>query len=172
MAGNSLNVGIQIDRASTERLLRNLRTLGPKIERKVVRKALSKAATPILSAMRKLAPKGPGKTSDGRERPHLKQTLKKSLVRANRAGLASIRIGPEARKAPHAHLVEFGTKERTRKRLGGRYAFIKNPTAEQLRTGRTPERSFLRKAFQQQRTAANTIIANELRAGIAREARV
>lgn len=168
---NTMQISIQLERRETERLLKTLRTLGPKVERKVARKALSKAGTVVARAVRKLAPKGKGQTSDGRQRPHLKQTIKKSLVRANRAGFASIRIGPEAKKAPHAHLVEFGTKERTRKRIGGRYGFIKNPTSEQLRTGRTPERSFVRKGFQQSRGQANSIIVAELRAGIAREAR-
>lgn len=171
MANNSMRVQLNVDRRSTERLLEKLRTLGPKIERKVVRKALSKAATPIASAMRKLAPKGTGKTSDGRDRPNLKKTIKKTLVRANARGFASIRIGPEARKAPHAHLVEFGTKPRTRKRIGGKYSRIKDPTAEQLRTGAAPEQSFLRKAFKQERSRANAIIVAELRAGIDREAR-
>lgn len=172
MAAHSMSISIQINRRETEVLLRRLRTLGEKVERKVVRKALSKAATPIARAMRKLAPKGSGKTSDGRERKHLKQTITKSLVRASRNGTsANIKIGPEAKKSPHAHLVEFGTKQRTRKRIGGKYSGIKNPSPQQLRTGAAPEQSFLRRAFKQERSKANSIIVAELRAGIEREAR-
>lgn len=168
---NTMQVSLKLERRQTERLLNHLRTMGPKIERKVVRKALSKAGTVVARAVRKLVPKGKGQTSDGRQRQHLKQVIKKSLVRANRRGFASIRIGPEAKKAPHAHLVEFGTKERQRKRLGGYYRNVQNPTADQLRTGRAPEQSFLRKGFKQSRGQANRIIVTELRAGIAREAR-
>jgi hypothetical protein len=88
-----------------------------------------------------------------------------------------VRIGPQAKVAPHAHLVEFGTKERARKRLGGwlkridtgewfplRNAF-KSPTPQQLSTGKAPEQSFLRRGFQEARKAANDILIATLREG-------
>jgi hypothetical protein len=49
--------------------------------------------------------------------------------------------------APHAHLVAAGTKKRWRKRIGGKYAWIKNPTNRQLSTGAVTPQDFIRRGY-------------------------
>jgi HK97 gp10 family phage protein len=128
-------------------LQRLLDQLPAKVQRKVSRAAISAGLTPILRAMRKGVPVKEG-------------TLKKSLGRKVKAypktyttvGLA----GPKKYAAPHAHLVEYGTGPRYDK--DGNYA------------GQMPPNPFVRKARDEQTTAAATAVAKKVKEGVHREA--
>lgn len=88
-----------------------LRQLPDKVQRKVVRKALTKAATPILSDARKRVPVGDGLNPDGSTRKNLKKNLVKTamkVAKGNKA-VAYVVAGPRARETPHAWLVHNGT---------------------------------------------------------------
>lgn len=81
-----------------------------KLQRKVMRPAVSKAATPVVKKARKLAPLGAGLTPSGAERPHLRKTITKTRAKiSKRTGSIVVVVGPEKNKAPHSHLVHDGT---------------------------------------------------------------
>jgi HK97 gp10 family phage protein len=92
-------------------LLRRLKQLPDRTQRRVLRPAVTKAATPVVKAARKRAPKGTGLTADGRERPHLGRSITKTRAKLSRkTGNVLVMIGPEKDKAPHDHLVHEGTE--------------------------------------------------------------
>jgi HK97 gp10 family phage protein len=99
--------------SGTSATMRNLRELRPSTQRKVLRPAISKGATPLLKAARRLAPVGDGLTPDGQKRKHLAKTLKKTRAKTYKNGSVIVVIGPEKGAAPHAHLVDKGTKAHT-----------------------------------------------------------
>jgi HK97 gp10 family phage protein len=89
-------------------VLRRLKFLPPKIQRKVMRSAIAKACTPVVREARKTAPVGEGLNPDGSERKHLNQTMTKRVKTYGNGNVVGI-IGPKGREAPHAKLVELGT---------------------------------------------------------------
>jgi len=92
-------------------LLKRLKQLPDRAQRRVLRPAVTKAATPIVKAARRLAPKGTGQTPDGRDRPHLGKSITKTRAKLYRkTGTVLVVIGPEKNKAPHDRLVHDGTK--------------------------------------------------------------
>lgn len=91
-------------------LMKRLKMLPARVQRKVLRPAVTKAATPVLKDAKKRTPVGTGIDPDGQERPNLRKTLKKTRAKmAKRSGAVYVVIGPEAGKAPHAMLVHDGT---------------------------------------------------------------
>lgn len=91
-------------------LLKRLKALPPRVQRKVLRPAVSKAATPVVKAAKRNAPTGTGLTPDGRERPHLKKTIAKTRAKVGKkTGTVYVVVGPKANQAAHSHLVHDGT---------------------------------------------------------------
>lgn len=91
-------------------LLKALKQLPDKLQRKVLRPAVTKASTPVVKTAKRLAPVGAGLTPDGRERPNLKKTITKTRAKvAKKTGTVYVVVGPERNKAPHSHLVHDGT---------------------------------------------------------------
>lgn len=87
-----------------------LRQLPGASQRAVLRPAVSKSATPVLKLAKKLTPVGDGLTPDGRKRPHLNKTLKKTRAKVyKKTGSVIVVLGPEKNKSPHSHLVHDGT---------------------------------------------------------------
>lgn len=131
-------------------LSRKLETLGRKRGKVVVRKAVNKAATPMVKAARRLAPVG--------ETGNLKRGLTKA-VRSYKAGALIVAfIGNKRGQggAAHAHLVEFGTVERYHK--SGKSV------------GAMPAKPFMRPAFDQTKDQQLSILAREIGAGLEKEA--
>lgn len=92
-------------------LLKRLRQLPDRAQRRVLRPAVTKASTPIVKAARRLAPKGTGLTPSGRDRPHLGKTITKTRAKLyHKTGTVMVVIGPEKGQAPHSHLVHDGTQ--------------------------------------------------------------
>lgn len=95
-------------------LMKRLKMLPARVQRKVLRPAVTKAATPVLKDAKKRTPLGTGIDPDGNERPNLKKTLKKTRAKlSKKGGGVYVVIGPEAGKAPHSHLVHDGTDPHT-----------------------------------------------------------
>lgn len=94
-----------------EQVIKRLLKLPDRARRHALRPALGKAATIVAKKARSLAPTGEGMTPDGRPRPHLKKTIKKTRVKyyPSTETLLAV-VGPEKNAAPHAHLVHDGTR--------------------------------------------------------------
>lgn len=102
------NVGLRVEGLLA--LLHRLDEFPARIQRRVLRPALTKATTPVVKAARRLAPKGSGLTPSGHEREHLGKTITKTRPKwYSQSGTLVIVIGPEKGKSPHSHLVHDGT---------------------------------------------------------------
>ena len=122
-----------------------LKGLSDRTADKVSRSAISAGLTLMRREIRKAAPKGPT--------GNLKKSIGKKFLKGKRgrAILAKAGVNVGKRKkgddggplAPHAHLVALGTEQRTRKRLGGKFAYIRRPTKAQLSTGVMPSNDFV-----------------------------
>ena len=91
-------------------LLRRMKALPDRAQRRVLRPAVSKATTPIVKAARRLAPKGTGLTHDGRQRKSLRKAITKTRAKLHRPSGTVYVVAGAAREAPHAHLVHDGTE--------------------------------------------------------------
>lgn len=131
-----------------------LRHLEMKVADRIAKSCLSAGLTVLARGMKKLAPVG--------ETGALKASIGRRLEKGKRGGVftakAGINVGKisskqaakdlrRIAKAPHSHLVALGTKPRTRKTIGGKFGYIKNPTSQQLSTGSMPSNEFVRIAY-------------------------
>ncbi|HNQ66117.1 MAG TPA: HK97 gp10 family phage protein [Smithellaceae bacterium] len=134
-------------------LLEQLPTVS--MQKTAVRNALKKSAAPILNVAKLNVPRG--------DAGNLEKSLKisTSLKASQKKGQTydrtrvTVYVGSSA---PHAHLIEFGTKDRTQKKTG-RF------------TGRISPNPFLRNAWDSTKEIALKILARELRAQIYAAAR-
>ena len=130
-----------------------LSKLADKSADRVARSAIGGGLTIAAKRIRQAAPKG--KTGA------LKKSIRSRFIKQSGSRPTTAKVGVNVGKqkktaeglvkrikAPHAHLVALGTKRRKRKKLGGKFAFIKQPSSQQLSTGTMPENPFLRKAFE------------------------
>jgi HK97 gp10 family phage protein len=103
---------ITVKLEGAEELIEHLKTLGPKIERKVVRGAISKASTLYVRAARKNARRilrqAEKKGYRRKQGQHLYETIAKRIKTYVKNGVVFCASGPRAKLAPHAHLLEFG----------------------------------------------------------------
>ena len=109
-------------------LEKTLAKLADKAADRVARSAIGAGLTVMKGAIKKAAPVG--KTG------MLKKSIGSRFQRASHGkpvvAKAGVNVGKKKKKeintkrAPHAHLVALGTKARTRKRLGGKYASTVN----------------------------------------------
>lgn len=95
-----MSVAVKITIAGDKQLLKQLRHLSRTGARRAARKALMKAATPVLKATRAAAPRGP--TGNLKRGQRKRYDAKEGRVKVI--------------QAPHAHLLEFGTKPRYTKK--------------------------------------------------------
>ena len=91
-------------------LLKALKVLPEKAEKKVLKSAVSKAATPVVKFAKKLVRLGDGLNPDGTQREHLRNTITKTSAKIYKNGTVMVVAGPKAKAAPHAFLVDLGTK--------------------------------------------------------------
>lgn len=135
-----------------EKALLNLAT---KAADRIGKSALGAGLVVVNKAIKKAAPKG--KTGQ------LKDSIGRRLERNKKTGLITAKTGvnvgkqkkgKEKKVAPHSHLVALGTRPRKRKSLGGKFAYIKHPSEQQLSTGEMPSNEFVKEAYAQSRTAA------------------
>lgn len=161
-----------------ERALRKLlKELGPRIERKVTRQAMRKAARPIVTAARANARRLLGTRTEDRvtiDRRKTRRTGKVHFRRRRRAGqlersigsrqktytaqgVVFTAIGPKWPQGAHGYLVEYGHKP------SGWYA-------KQERAQYVPAKPFMRPAYESHKQEALALAIREHRARIEREA--
>lgn len=145
---------IKMEMTGARQLRKLFKKLPTGVARRVLRKAVKAAQKPVLKAYKanvrgtKKNVKGGGVgTVSGalRKAPGIKAVL---LGRGRRGGrIAMSFVGPKSKHAPHAHLIEFGT------RLG------------------VPAYAPLRRAWNANKQQVKRILKAELKAGIKREAK-
>ena len=154
-------------------LLKRLKELPPRVQRHVLRPAVTKASTPIVKTAKRLAPEGEGLTPDGRERPHLKKTITKTRAKLSRkTGTVVVVVGPEKNKAPHSHLVHDGTVPHTitlTKPL--QLGRVTLPAGFVIHHPGSKANPFLSNAVEANRSKSQGILKREIRAGIEKQAK-
>jgi HK97 gp10 family phage protein len=95
-----------------DKVLRRLRVLPDKLQRKVIRGAVSKSTTLVARDARKRIPKGTGTNEQGVPRKHLKNSIKTKTKTYKNTGTIVGVVGAD-KTAFHAHLVHNGTAPHT-----------------------------------------------------------
>jgi HK97 gp10 family phage protein len=130
-----------------------LSKLADKAADRVARSAIGGGLTVAAKRIRQAAPKG----KTGAFKKSIRSRFNRKQGSRPVSAKVGINVGKQKKTAeglvkrikdPLAHLVALGTKRRKRKKLGGKFAFIKQPSSQQLSTGTMPENPFLRKAFE------------------------
>lgn len=129
--------GIEIEVEGVKELQAELAKLARKVTGPMAMEALMTAARPLESAMRST-------TAFADQTGRLRRSI--GTVEAKTRGVAMVKVGA---RAPHAHLVEFGTKERH--------------TATGKSTGTMPKRPFIRPAFDKTRSRVLAVFRAEIR---------
>lgn len=137
--------GVKVKVEGAAELKKALEQLAPKLQRKVLRKALRAGARPILKRTKATAPVDQGL---------LKRALTIRALKTRKRGLVGVKI-TTGRKAPHAHLVELGTAERRTK--SGKY------------TGSVKPMNFMGKAANEEFSNAVAIVSSVLATEIPKE---
>lgn len=136
--------GVKVKVEGAAELQALLKSLGTKLEKKVLKSALRKAARPVLTEIRANAPEKTG-------------LLKKSFtVRAlkTRRGVVGVKVTTNKR-APHAHLVELGTTMRKHKSGKG--------------TGKVVGKGFMAAAANAKKSDVVAALSSAIKAGVERE---
>lgn len=142
---------------------------------RLARSTLGAGINVIKRAQAKAAPKG----KTGETRASIGRNLKASRKAQFITAKSGINVGKKARALQkisakgsnqHAHLVGGGSKPRYRKRIGGRFSWVRHPSPTQLRTGRMPANQFIVQAFNAARPAAAAAMEKTAAKGLEREA--
>lgn len=141
---------------------------------RVAKSTMGAGLAVLKRAEKKAAPKG----ATGQTRA----SIGSRVVVSRKAGFISAKTGIGVGKkkqtaetfstrmnAPHAHLVALGTKPRYRKRLGGKFRYLKRPKRRQLSTGVMPANSFIQAAFNAARPAAAAAMERAAHKALERE---
>lgn len=128
-------------------LIRRMNALGRRMATTIQRKAVRAASTPMLGAFRSAAPVG--ETGNLRRG----QTRKFKTYRNSSTSIAV--VGADYAVAPHAHLVEWGTNQRYRKK------FARFP--KRGFTGRMPASGVFEKAYRDTAPYAREVLIATLR---------
>ena len=148
--------------------------LSDKAGDKIARSALGAGLGLVAKKIKKAAPVGKtkalrnsiGKRFEKRKRPQWFQAK------------AGVNVGKQKKtaegfdgriNAPHAHLVALGTSGRKRKRIGGRFSYIRKPTAAQLSTGTMPANPFLKQAYMSAKAEASERMKAKAKERLAKE---
>jgi HK97 gp10 family phage protein len=150
-----------------------LRQLPGAAQRAVLRPAVTKAATPVLRLAKQLTPVGEGMTPDGRKRPHLNKTLKKTRAKVyKKTGAVLVVLGPEKNKSPHSHLVHDGTKSHDIKI--NKTVFLRNgviiPAGTVVKHPGAKAQPFMDEAGIGARSQSQQILMDEIPKGIEKQA--
>lgn len=157
--------------SGAKRLEKKLARLRDKESFKLAKKAVRKGVAAQASGIRKEAPVGKTGQLKAAIGSRLNKDKKKRLTTFGKAG-ANVgkrkeRLAKRSKKtgkkvnvqAPHAHLVALGTKQRKRKKIGGKFSYLNPPTSRQLRTGKmTPDAFVLRGAKRAEKKAFNRML--------------
>lgn len=95
-----MRITVAIDQTKLRRLQRRMRQFSPRVRKRILRKAVAKASTPVAREMRKRAPKQTGR---------LRKAIKRSKAITRRENVFML-VGPEKIPEPYAHLVTGGTQ--------------------------------------------------------------
>jgi HK97 gp10 family phage protein len=150
-------MSVQIAVEGMDEIKAKLKKLSAEVRTKALRMALRRGAAPVLRAARDKAPR---RVSTGKQRTkgtplHAAMEIKGARKRDGHDEL-SLKVGPNARKAPHAYLVEFGTGVRTQK--SGKNA------------GTMPAQPFMRPAFDGTKDESLRVMRDSLSRDIERAA--
>jgi len=108
-----------------------------------VAKSTIRAGLNVMQSEIKKAAKGRIKDEIGKKFKNIGRT---SRLEAKTGVGVGKRKQTDPKKEPIGHFYAVGTKHRTRKRIGGRFGYLKNPTKRQLSTGQMPARPFVKQA--------------------------
>lgn len=141
-----------------------LSQLSKSMAKTVLRNALKKAGAPVRDAAAALAPVDDGELASSLAvSPKLKKSQKPGGYRDRTA--VNVYVGPVAKIAPHAHLVEFGTGPRALKK--SRKIYLDNGWVT-LRAGQSvgqmPAKPFMRPAFDATKQQMLNILVKEIAA--------
>jgi HK97 gp10 family phage protein len=147
-------------------LIRKLNGLAQKGAQRAATGAIKKGMTVIARGMRSAAPT-----------PGLRKSIGKRFKRKRKDGTVQAKVGIDVGKkrdqqVPEAHFVALGTKQRIRKRIGGKFAYLEARPGgpRSRRTGRMTANDFVGAGFAASASAATTRIITSLEAEIEREA--
>lgn len=155
-------------------LERTLKRLEDKVADRVAKSALGSGLTVMAKAIKQSAPVG--------NTGALKASVGKRNLRNRRKNIHEAKVGINVGKvskkqkaegtarAPHSHLVGLGTGPRTRKALGGKFAFIRNPTAQQLSAGSMPKNPFVKEAVRSAMGSVSVKMKSQAAKTLSREA--
>ncbi|MCH7396562.1 HK97 gp10 family phage protein [Belliella sp. DSM 107340] len=143
----------EIDLRGESDLIKKLKKLDNKVSINAIKKALRKAGHKIKSGVKQTAPVETG---------NLKKSIK--VFNDNSYGSkngALIRVGADRKLAPHAHLVEFGSDERTLNKpsivnIGGKFLKLTN-------TGKMPTNDFFNRGYENTKDEAVKVFSNEIK---------
>ena len=151
-----------------------LSKLADKAADRVARSAIGGGLTIAAKRIKQAAPKG----KTGAIRKSIKSRFKRAQGGRAPSAKIGINVGKQKKtaegfakriKAPHSHLVALGTKPRKRKRIGGKFAFLREPTDQQLSTGAMPANPFLKQAFEAARPETMQRMRERAAKALARE---
>tara|TARA_R110000822_G_scaffold216828_1_gene351385 strand:- start:2843 stop:3358 length:516 start_codon:yes stop_codon:yes gene_type:complete len=137
---------------------KTLRKLSDKTGDRVARSALGAGLGEVAKRIKKAAPVGKTKSLQKSIGKRYEKTKRIKYFQAK----AGVNVGKQKKtaegfekkiNAPHAHLVALGTKQRTRKRIGGKFSYIRKPSSKQLSTGTMPSNPFVRTAYNASKNA-------------------
>jgi hypothetical protein len=138
---------------------------------RLARSTLGAGITVVKRYQVKAAPKG----KTGETRASVGRRLVVSRRTAFVTAKSGINVGrgskakPQGRM-PHAFLNAIGSRPRFRKRLVGRFSWVRRPTQSQLRTGSMPVNNFIAQAYSAAQPAAAAAMQAAGTKALAREA--
>ena len=152
-----------------DKLEKQLRGLGEKVGKKVLRAAVKEAAETIRKAAQDKVPFNYGL---------LRESISISVKRIDTTAFAvvgpismkEVRDGVTHNPARYAHLVEFGTSPHVIHAKPGKWLVFKGKFAKKVNHPGQPARSFMRYALDTTRDAVITKLGELLAEGITREA--
>jgi HK97 gp10 family phage protein len=147
--------GVTFTLSGVEAILKRLRTLEPKVAKKVLRQALRKGAKRVQARVKQLAPSGPS--------GQVRRAIKVRAGKRSRKG--TIRVNVQIGKGDfqgttfYGAFTEYGTKRSGTGHKG------------QRRMNGQKGQHFMERAFQQEEGPTRNLIISEIQAGIEREAK-
>lgn len=142
---------------------------------RLARSVLGAGINVIKRAQVQAAPKG----KSGQTRASIGRNVKAGRKAQFITAKSGINVGKKSKAIqkisgkggdPHAHLVGGGSKPRYRKRIGGRFSWVRHPSPTQLGTGRMPASQFIVQAFNAAKPAAAAAMEKTAAKGLEREA--
>lgn len=146
-----------------------LATLQTKVGARLARYALKAGVSKLASAIRKAAPVGPTGNLKKSVGSRIEEKGRGVFVAKTGLNVGKRSVKRRGRMAPHSHLVAIGTQQRYRQSLGGRFAFVKHPTSQQLSTGVMPANPFVKVAAAGAQSSAVAAMRKNVERNLAKE---